>query len=142
MGAGTHTIQLPDDLYRRLERFAKLTKQSIEGLIVRALASSLPSVPERLSPDIQSSLQALESRTDEDLFALLNALLPPEQYQRLTELRELRSERPLAPEEEDELARLLAAADLLTLEKGYAGTLLRWRGHRLPLTVDLPLSQS
>lgn len=132
MASDTVTIQLPDDLYRRLERLAELSKQPLEGLIVKTLSASLPALPDDLAPATRDALQSLEGLSDAALWQRAQDTFPQDQYERLTQLREQRYEGALTAEEREELDRLLAAADLLTLEKAYAAVLLRWRGHRLP----------
>lgn len=132
MASDTVTIQLPNDLYRRLERLADLTKQPLEGLIVKTLSANLPPLPDDLSPATRDALQALEGLSDSALWQRTQATLPEDQYERLTQLRERRHEGSLTAAERGEIDRLSAAADLLTLEKAYAAVLLKWRGHHLP----------
>lgn len=131
MATDTITIHLPDDLHKRLERLANLTCQPLEGLIVHTLSSNLPPLPEDLPPKTRDALQALERLDNTELLQLTNAVLPNDQYEQLTMLRELRRERALTPDEEATLSHLLEAADLLTLQKAYAAVLLKWRGQRL-----------
>ncbi|HEX6797578.1 MAG TPA: hypothetical protein VF116_07685 [Ktedonobacterales bacterium] len=137
MASDTITIHLPDDLYRRLERLAGLTKQPLEGLIVKTLSANLPALPDDLPSATRDALQALEGLSDAELWQRAQATFPQDQYERLTQLRERRHEGTLIADEREELGRLLAAADLLTLEKAYAAVLLRWRGHRLPSLAAL-----
>ncbi len=132
MATDAVTINLPDHLYRRLERIAKLTKQPLEGVIVRTLSSSLPPLPDDLPPATRDALQALESLSDHELQQFAHAILPEDQHTRSMELRERRVEGTLGTGEQAELDRILHAADLLTLQKAYAAVLLKWRGQRLP----------
>lgn len=132
MASDTVTIHLPDGLHRRLERLADLTKQPLEGLIVKTLSANLPPLPDDLPPASRDALQALESLSDDELWQRTQATFPEDQYTRLTQLRERQHEGTPSADERKELDRLMAAADLLTLEKAYAAVLLRWRGHRLP----------
>ncbi|WIG59354.1 MAG: hypothetical protein OJF49_002101 [Ktedonobacterales bacterium] len=132
MATDTVTIHLPDDLYRRLERLAALTKQPLEGLIVKTLSSSMPPLPDDLSPTTRDALQAQESLSDDELWRLMRAIFPEDQYTRLSDLREQRRGGTLPLEEQAELDQLQDAADLLMLQKAYAAVLLKWRGHRLP----------
>lgn len=132
MASDTVTIHLPDDLHRRLERLADLTKQPLEGLIVKTLSANLPSLPENLPPATRDALQALEGLNDDDLWKRARATLPEDKYEHLTQLRERQHEGNLTAGEREDLDQLMRAADLLTLEKAYAAVLLKWRGHRLP----------
>lgn len=137
MASDAITIHVPDDLYSRLERLAGLTKQPLEGLIVKTLSANLPALPDELSPTTRDALQMLEGLSDAEVSQRAQATFPQDQYERLTQLRERRHECTLIMEEREELDRLLAAADLLTLEKANTAVLLRWRGHRLPSLAAL-----
>ncbi len=118
------TIHLPDGLYHRLERLASLTHQPLEGLIVKTLSSSLPPLPDDLTPALRDALMALESLSDDELQQVTNASMPSSQYERLTALRDERRERPLSPDEQTELDSLMQDADTLALKKAYAAVLL------------------
>lgn len=132
MASDSVTIHLPDGLYRRLERLANLTKQPLEGLIVKTLSANLPPLPDHLSPATRDALQALEGLSDDELWQRMQATFPEDQYEHLSQLRERQHEGSLTAAEREDLDHLMAAAGLLTLEKAYAAVLLKWRGHRLP----------
>jgi hypothetical protein len=140
MATDAITLHLPDDLYHRLERLASLTRQPLEGLIIRTLSSNLPPLPDDLSPATRDTLQALEHLSNDDLWHTTNATMPTSEYERLTTLREQRHERTLTTEEQAELDTLMQAADLLTLQKAYAAVLLKWRGQQLPPVSAMPYS--
>ena len=131
MAVDAITIHLPDGLYRRLERLASLTQQPLEGLIVKTLSSSLPPLPDGLSPAFRDALLALETLSDDKLQRVADAAMPEAAYERLAALRDERRERPLTADEQAELDRLTQDADTLVLKKAYAAVLLKWRGHRL-----------
>lgn len=136
MAADAIIIHLPDGLYHRLERLASLTHQPLEGLIVKTLSSSLPPLPEDLTPGLRDTLLGLESLDDAELRQVADATLPESQYQRLSDLRDAQRERALSADEQAELNRLMEAADTLMLKKAYAAVLLAWRGQRLPPPVS------
>ena len=133
MAVDAITIHLPDGLYRRLERLASLTRQPLEGLIVKTLSSSLPPLPDDLAPAFRDALLALESLPDDELRQIADATMPEVAYERLSALRDERRERPLISNEQAELDRLSQDADTLVLRKAYAAVLLTWRGQRLSL---------
>lgn len=126
------TIHLPDSLYRRLERLASLTSQPLERLIVKTLSSSLPPLPDDLTPALRDTLLALESLSDDELQQVAQATMPDTQYERLTSLRDIQSERSLTTVEQADLDQLRQDADILALKKAYAAVLLKWRGRDLP----------
>jgi hypothetical protein len=132
MAVDAITIHLPDGLYRRLERLASLTKQPLEGLIVKTLSSSLPPLPDDLPPAFRDALLALETLSDDELQQVADDILPKAAYERLTALRDERRERPLTADEQAELDHLSQDADILVLKKAYAAVLLKWRGQVPP----------
>jgi hypothetical protein len=131
------TIQVPQALYDRLERLARLTRRPVESLIAQTLSTSLPLLPDDLAAEQREALFALESLDDEQLWQIEGATFPPAQYQQFADLREKSRIGGLTTAEQDSLDRLTAAADLLTLRKAYAAVLLKWRGHRLPSLAAL-----
>ena len=131
MAVDAITIHLPDGLYRRLERLASLTRQPLEGLIVKTLSSSLPPLPDDLAPAFRDALLALESLPDDELRQIADATMPEVAYERLSALRDERREHPLASNEQAKLDSLSQDADTLVLRKAYAAVLLTWRGQRL-----------
>ncbi len=131
----TITIHLPDNLYRRLERLASLTSQPLERLIIKTLTSSLPQLPDDLTPALRDALLALESLSDDALQQVAQATMPNTQYEQLATLREMQRERPLTTDEQADLDRLLQDADILVLKKAYAAVLLKWRGLPSPYTI-------
>ncbi len=126
------TIHLPDGLYRRLERLASLTSQPLERLIVMTLSSSLPPLPDDLTPALRNALLALESLSDDELQQVAQATIPNIEYERLTTLRDVQRERSLTTDEQTDLDQLMQDADILVLKKAYAAVLLKWRGRDLP----------
>lgn len=132
MASQSVNVQLPEELYHRLEQLAGLTQQPVNNLIVRTLSSSIPSIPDNLPTATRDALLALERLSDNELWDVTRATLPDSQYEELTALREKQRDGSLTNEEQGTLERLLAAVDLLTLEKAYAAVLLKWRGNRAP----------
>src|SRR6478609_8567611 len=106
MGTETLEIHVPEGLYHRLERLAALTKRPIESLIVQTLSSSIPPLPDDLSPETRDALLALEDLSDDALWQMMNSTFPQERYERLSELREKRREGPLTDEERETLDQL------------------------------------
>lgn len=137
MTAEMVTVQVPQPLYERLERLARLTHRPVESLIAQTLSTSLPLLPDDLPAEQREALAALEILTDEQLWQIEGATFPEEQYAQFAELREKSRSGDLTASEQGILDQLTAAADLLTLRKAYAAVLLKWRGHRLPSLAAL-----
>lgn len=135
MTAETATIQVPQPLYARLERLARLTHRPVESLVLQALSASLPLLPDDLPPSQREALIALESLDDDRLWEIEGSTFPAQDYRQFSALREQQRTKTLTAEEQAALAQLSVQADLLTLRKAYAAVLLRWRGHRLPPIV-------
>jgi hypothetical protein len=130
-------VNLPESLYRRLERLAEPMGRPVESLVVQALADSLPPLPDDLPVEVREALVSLETLDDERLWQMVRAMATPAQQERLIELQEKHRQSVATPAEEDERARLSQAADLVMLRKAYAAVLLKWRGHQLPTVAEL-----
>ena len=132
MTTATIAVQVPQPLYHRLQRMAELTWQPLESLVVQALSSSIPLLPDDLAPAMRETLVALEHLSDYELQQVADARLPEEQYERYTALRAKRRAGTITQIEQAALDQLSQEADLLTLRKAYAAVLLKWREHQLP----------
>lgn len=135
MAAETMAIQVPQALYRRLERLADLTAQPLDRLIAQALSASLPLLPDDLPPAWRDALLALEGLDDAALERATLATFPEARHAQFAALRGQARDERLDPADQATLDRLAAEADLLTLRKAYAAVLLKWRGVRLPSWV-------
>jgi len=137
MTTETMTIQVPEPLYRRLERLAALTHRPLESLIVQTLSSNIPPLPDDLPTPMRDALTALEGLSDDDLWEIVRSSAPEGQHEQFSELREKRRAGIIAPDEQVNLDRFTQEADLWTLRKAYAAVLLKWRGHRLPSLAEI-----
>jgi hypothetical protein len=127
----TIPIQVPEALYRRLERLAALTRRPVESLVVQTPSSSIPPLPDDLSAPARDALTALEGFSDDELWQVVRSTFPEAQHEQFAELREQRRAGTITPDQQTALDSLSQEADLLTLRKAYAAVLLKWRGHRL-----------
>lgn len=76
----------------------------------------------------------------EELLAIANSQITSEQQKRHTELLEKNSTvEELNKSERQELSELRIKADRLMLQKAYAWSVLRWRGHKIPNLNEMPL---
>lgn len=137
MATDTHSIQVSESLYLRLERVAELKQQPLEAVIAQALSSSIPPLPDDLTPEWRDALKPLEAMSNADLWDQTQAIFPEPEYQQLNALRDKRRDGSLSPDEAQTLDDLLHAADLLTLKKAYAAVLLKWRGRSLPSLEEM-----
>ena len=116
---------------------AELTQRPLESLVVQALSSSLPLLPDDLSPSMRDMLGTLEHLSDYELQQVADATFPEDEAEQFAALRDKRREGTIAEVEQTALDQLSQEADLLTLRKAYAAVLLKWRGHRLPTLAEL-----
>jgi hypothetical protein len=137
MTTETLTIQVPERLYRRLERLAALSGRPLESLVTQTLSASIPPLPDDLPSPTRDALTSLEALSDDDLWQIVRSGIPEAEYEQFSELRAKRSAGMLEPDEQATLERLTQEADLLTLRKAYAAVLLKWRGHHLPTLAEL-----
>ena len=126
------TIEIPANLYRRLERVAALTHRPMEELVRQALEAGVPPLPENLPAPMRDDLIALEGLSDEALWQAAQSRLGEAEARRQSELLEKNSSGTITEHERQTLADLRNQTDQLMLRKAYALVLLRWRGHRLP----------
>lgn len=137
MTTETIAIQVPEPLYRRLERLAALSGRPLESLITQTLSASIPPLPDDLPAPTRDALTALEALSDDDLWQIARSTVPEVQYEQFVELREKQRVGMITPDEQATLDHLVQESDLLVLRKAYAAVLLKWRGHRLPTLADL-----
>jgi hypothetical protein len=130
------TLQLPAQVYRRLERVAQETNQPVESVVLTSITGNLPPALDDVPADLREDLRALQTLDDDALWAIARGKLPPSQQARLEALLARNSASVLTEAEQEELARLGEKTDQLTLRKAHAYALLRWRGFPLPSLDD------
>jgi len=79
-------IQLSQRLYQRIEQTAHQTGCGVSELIVSALETRLPLLPDRLPPELAVDLARWSLLDDEALVAIANAFLPAKQQRRYSTL--------------------------------------------------------
>ncbi len=137
MTVQTVPVQIPEPLYQRLERLARLTNRSLENVVEQTLTTSLPPLPDHLPDEARQELQKLEMLDDDALWQVARSEVLPEHQAQISELLEKNSLGTLAEAEQTRLSELQHQADQLMLKKAYAYVLLKWRGHRLPTLAEL-----
>ena len=96
------TINLPDDVYRRAERFARLANRDLPSVLADTLTQSLPPI----SVDIDV-LPLISDLSDEQVMALTQLEMEPFQDARLSELLDKQQAGTLTSEEPQELDNLM-----------------------------------
>ncbi|KAF3885695.1 MULTISPECIES: hypothetical protein [Nostocales] len=132
------TVELPQAIFQQLARIASATQQPLEVLAAQSIASNLPPTPDNAPVEIQAELLQMQTWDSQELLVLAQSQTDLEQQQRHIELLEKNQNGEITPSERQELSQLRIAADRLMLQKAYAWSVLRWRGHRVPALNELP----
>ena len=129
-------VELPEDIYERVERTAKGLKQPVQQALMKIVEAGLPSLS-KVPPEYQPELEALEAMSDEKLWEIARSEMAAVQQDRLDHLLQKNQAEDLSETEQQDLDRLHAEANRLMLQKSYAYTLLKWRGHQVPKLAGL-----
>ena len=132
MTVQTIQIQLPAEIYQHLQRVADATHQPLEAVVFQTIRGNLPPSLDDLSPDLQHVVVDLQPLSDEVLWVIAKAPLPPQQWRRHQYLLAQAQAGLLSAAEETELAGLRTATDRYVTRRSYALALLKWRGHTIP----------
>jgi hypothetical protein len=133
----TVSIQVPEPIFRRLQRAAELTYRSVEEVLATTIEANLPFSPD-LPSDLAHELAAMNMMSDEALWAASESSLSPAQHRRLRQLTRAGGERTLTPAESAELQSLIDQYDRSVLRRAHALAVLAHRGHDVSQRSDLP----
>ncbi len=122
------TLNLPDEIYQKAEHFAKLTNRNVADVLTQAIALYL--TPVSPHPVEKSSISSL---SDEEIIALTELQMEPEQDQRLSELLYNQQAGTLTNTEHSELLVLMQIYQENLLLKAQALREAVGRGLREPL---------
>jgi len=130
------TLNLPDAIYHRLQHVANALNRPLEEVIFQSIQGNLPPAVDDLPSELRHELLTLQTMTDQALWAITKAELPPLQWSRHQVLLKKKQAGMLNPVEESELTVLRDTVDHFVMRRSYAMALLKWRGHSLaPLLV-------
>ena len=132
MTVQTLHIQLPEAICERLQRVAEATHRPLEEVVVQTICGNLPPVLDDLSPAWRDVAADLSTLSDETLWAIARAPLPPQQWRRHQRLLRKAQAGPLTTVEQEELEALRVATDRFVTRRSYALALLKWHGHTIP----------
>jgi hypothetical protein len=96
------TINLPDDIYRRAERFAHLANRDLPSILADTLTHSLPPISAEID-----TLPSISELSDQQVIALTQLEMDPAQDIRLSELLDKQQSGTLNPKEPQELDDLM-----------------------------------
>ncbi len=128
----TVTMQLPENLYLRLQQTSQATRQSFETIVLRALQVGSPPTWESAPSELQADLAALDRLDDAALWRIARSRAAPALMDRYQALLDKNANQTISAQEHKELAQLRTDLDQQMLCKVHAAALLQWRGHQIP----------
>lgn len=132
MTARTVTLELPEQLYVRLQQTARATQQPLADVILRAVQVGSPPAWETAPAEFQADLSALDRLDDAALWRIARARQTEDEMERYQELLDKNANDTLSTTEGNELRQLRLEFDRLMLRKAHAAALLQWRGQQVP----------
>lgn len=123
------TITLPDEIYQRAELFARLANRDVASILADTIQLSIPLV----RPNILD-LEPISDLSDEQVFALTELQMEPDQDARLSELLDRQQAGLLAEEERLGLQALMQIYQEGLLRKATALSEAVKRGLMEPLS--------
>ncbi|NEQ69810.1 MAG: hypothetical protein F6K21_30825 [Symploca sp. SIO2D2] len=96
------TITLPDEIYQRAERFAKLANRDVASILADTIQLSIPYIRTDTL-----DIEPIPNLSDEQVLALTELQMEPEQDQRLSELLDRQQAVTLVETEPLELQTLM-----------------------------------
>ena len=126
------TLDLPENIYIRLQNAAQATKQPLDQVILRAVQMGSPPGWDDIPAEYQVDIAALERLDDRSLWRIARSRQTQTDVDAYQDLLDKNREGTISDAERQELRDLRAESDLLMLRKAHAAALLRWRGHKIP----------
>jgi len=114
MSTNKITIEVPDNLYTELSGVAKAASLPVEEVILQSIRSGMPPQLNKVPAAFHKELLALNKLSDRDLIRVAEGELSPKSA-------------------DDEQHR---KADFISLRRIYALSLLKWRGHPVPMPYE------
>jgi hypothetical protein len=96
------TLNIPDDVYQRAERFARLANRDIASVLADSIAQSIPPLGAHIN-----TLPPVTELSAEQLLALTELQLEPKQDAQLSELLDQQQAGIISPESRLELEALM-----------------------------------
>lgn len=128
----THTIEISENTFQRLNRQAQIKQTTVnevaEQALNRALPPSLEMVPERWRAD----LQQMQMMSDEMIWRIARTELSAERSELYDRLVATKTERELSASEQGQLDILHEESDMLMIRKSYAWLLLQSLSYHTP----------
>ncbi len=127
----TVTLELPENIYLRLQQAAHATKQSLNNIILRAVEMGSPPDRNDVPAEYQADLAALDHLDDNALWRIARSVQQETDFVQYDDLLDKNKRGMISDEERRRLAELRKEADCFMIRKAHAAALLRWRGHKM-----------
>lgn len=131
------TVELPDNLYKRIRQRARERNRSVEAETTEAVALAFAAV---LPPTTTDLLEQLPYLADQELWQAARMRVPDEKAERMQELIGKEQGEGLTAAENDEATQLQQYARHVMLVRARAAALLAERGHDIaelgPLSIE------
>jgi plasmid stability protein len=137
MAGRSVTVELPDDLYGRLQRRAVESQRSIEVEVVQLLTEAVPD-DDRLPPELEQELARMESMDDAALWRAARPRFSARQSRRLESLHFKLQDEGLTEAERQEEQSLVRAFEHAMLIRAQALALLKGRGQDIAPLLTQP----
>ena len=126
------TLDLPENIFIRLQQAAQATKQPLDQVILRAVQIGSPPGWDDIPAEYQADIAALERLDDRSLWYIARSRQTHTDFDRYQDLLDKNREGTISDVERQELRDLRSESDLFMLRKAHAAALLKWRGHKIP----------
>ena len=124
----TRSVQVPEDIFHKLQNIAKFTHRTITDIIVNTINATFVS-PTPLPAPISDELASMNLMKDDSLWDAINPSVTPKERQRLEVLNSVSKQRSLSSEELSEQQDLLMAHHHSVLRRAQAIAILTLRGY-------------
>lgn len=127
-----YSVNLPEDLFRRLQQQAASEQRTVDDLVQRVLVRQMPAaVPmeDDLPPLLKTELTAMAQLSDSALWTLARSSVPADLLNDLESLEDDADERELMPDEQARQDELLRQYNEIILRRSHAAVLLKSRGY-------------
>jgi len=132
MALQTVTLELPENIYLRLQQAAHATKQSLNNIILRAVEMGSPPDRHDVPAEYQADLAALDHLDDNALWRIARGVQQETDFVQYDDLLDKNKNGMISDEECRRLAELRTESDRFMIRKAHSAALLRWRGHKMP----------
>jgi len=135
------TLNLPENIYIRLQQAAQAARQPIDEIILRVILAGSPPGWEDTPAEYHADLAALEHLDDNSLWSIARSRHSEADFNRYQELLDKNRNGIISDAERCKLSELRNDTDRFMIRKAHAAALLRWRGHHIPPAENLQVSR-